>query len=65
MEQDAEAEEEKPKGPREPNNTDYLAGAMLIPEYLWVSRYPIALLVGSGFGLGIRGSIGPTSRTPS
>jgi len=33
--------------------------AMLIPEYRWVSRYPIALLVGAGFGLGIRGSIGP------
>jgi hypothetical protein len=32
---------------------------MLIPEYRWVSRYPIALLVGAGFGLGIRGSIGP------
>ncbi len=33
--------------------------AMLIPEYRWVSRYPIALLVGAGFGLGIRGTIGP------
>jgi hypothetical protein len=33
--------------------------AILIPEYRWVSRYPIALLVGAGFGLGIRGSIGP------
>jgi len=33
--------------------------AMLIPEYRWISRYPIALLVGAGFGLGIRGSIGP------
>jgi hypothetical protein len=33
--------------------------AMLIPEYRWVSRYPIAILVGAGFGLGIRGSIGP------
>lgn len=32
---------------------------MLIPQYRWVSRYPIALLVGSGFGLGIRGTIGP------
>lgn len=32
---------------------------MLIPEYRWISRYPIALLVGAGFGLGIRGSIGP------
>ncbi len=33
--------------------------AMLIPEYRWVSRYPIALLVGAGFGLGIRGTIKP------
>jgi len=32
---------------------------MLIPEYRWVSRYPIALLVGTGFGLGIRGTIKP------
>jgi hypothetical protein len=32
---------------------------MLIPEYRWMSRYPIALLVGAGFGLGIRGTIGP------
>jgi hypothetical protein len=33
--------------------------SMLIAEYRWLSRYPIALLVGAGFGLGIRGSIGP------
>jgi len=33
--------------------------AMLIPDYRWVSRYPIALLVGAGFGLGMRGTIGP------
>jgi len=33
--------------------------AMLIPEYRWISRYPVALLVGAGFGLGIRGTIGP------
>ena len=32
---------------------------MLIPEYRWVSRYPIALMVGAGFGLGIRGTIKP------
>ena len=32
---------------------------MLIPDYRWVSRYPIALLVGTGFGLGIRGTIKP------
>jgi hypothetical protein len=33
---------------------------MLIPEYRWVSRYPIALLVGAGFGLGMRGTIKPS-----
>ena len=33
--------------------------AMLIPEYRWVSRYPIAIMVGAGFGLGIRGTIKP------
>ena len=32
---------------------------MLIPKYRWVSRYPVALLVGAGFGLGIRGTIRP------
>jgi len=32
---------------------------MLIPEYRWLSRYPIAILVGAGFGLGIRGTIKP------
>ena len=32
---------------------------MLIPEYRWVSRYPVGLLVGAGFGLGMRGTIGP------
>ncbi|MBD3173081.1 hypothetical protein GF326_11475 [Candidatus Bathyarchaeota archaeon] len=32
---------------------------MLIPEYRWISRYPIAILVGAGFGLGIRGTIKP------
>lgn len=33
--------------------------AMLIPDYRWLSRYPIAILVGAGFGLGIRGTIKP------
>jgi len=33
---------------------------MLIPEYRWVSRYPIAILVGAGFGLGMRGVIKPS-----
>ncbi len=32
---------------------------MLIPEYRWLSRYPVAVLVGAGFGLGIRGTIKP------
>jgi len=32
---------------------------MLIPEYRWISRYPIAIMVGAGFGLGIRGTIKP------
>lgn len=32
---------------------------MLMPDYRWISRYPIALLVGTGFGLGIRGTIKP------
>jgi hypothetical protein len=32
---------------------------MISPEYRWISRYPIALLVGTGFGLGIRGTIKP------
>lgn len=29
--------------------------ALLIADYRWVSRYPIAILVGAGFGLGMRG----------
>jgi len=37
----------------------FMIYTMLIPEYRWVSRYPVALLVGAGFGLGIRGTIGP------
>lgn len=32
---------------------------LLIPRYRWVSRYPIALLVGAGFGLGMRGVLLP------
>jgi len=32
---------------------------LLIPRYRWVSRYPIALLVGAGFGLGMRGVLWP------
>lgn len=32
---------------------------LLIADYRWVSRYPIALLVGSGFGLGMRGVLLP------
>jgi hypothetical protein len=37
----------------------FMIYTMLIPEYRWVSRYPVALLVGAGFGLGMRGTIGP------
>lgn len=33
--------------------------ALLIAEYRWVSRYPIAILVGAGFGLGMRGVLLP------
>jgi hypothetical protein len=32
---------------------------LLIPDYRWLSRYPIALIVGAGFGLGMRGTIKP------
>jgi len=32
---------------------------LLSPDYRWLSRYPIALLVGAGFGLGMRGAIKP------
>jgi len=33
--------------------------ALLVADYRWVSRYPIALLVGAGFGLGMRGVLLP------
>jgi len=33
---------------------------MLMPNYRWVSRYPVAILVGAGFGLGMRGVIKPS-----
>ena len=32
---------------------------LLITDYRWISRYPIAILVGAGFGLGMSGSIKP------
>lgn len=32
---------------------------LLIADYRWVSRYPIAVLVGAGFGLGMRGVLLP------
>jgi hypothetical protein len=44
LEQDAEAEEEKPKGPREPNNTDYLAGAMLANGIIWIWMQALSLI---------------------
>ena len=33
--------------------------SLLITDYRWVSRYPIAILVGAGFGLGMRGVLIP------
>jgi len=42
LEQDAE--EEKPKGPREPNNTDYLAGAMLANGIIWIWMQALSLI---------------------
>ena len=44
LEQDAEAEEEKPKGPRKPNNTDYLAGAMLANGIIWIWMQALSLM---------------------
>jgi uncharacterized protein YneF (UPF0154 family) len=43
-EQDPEAEEEKPKGPREPNNIDYLAGAMLANGIIWIWMQALSLI---------------------
>jgi hypothetical protein len=37
----------------------FMIYAMLHRDYRWVARYPIAILVGSGFGLGMRGVIRP------
>jgi len=42
LEQDAE--EEKPKGPRAPNNTDYLAGAMLANGIIWIWMQALSLI---------------------
>ena len=44
VEQGDEAEEEKPKGPREPNNTDYLAGAMLANGIIWIWMQALSLI---------------------
>jgi hypothetical protein len=44
LEQDAEAEEEKPRGPREPSNTDYLAGAMLANGIIWIWMQALSLI---------------------
>jgi hypothetical protein len=33
--------------------------ALLVSDYRWVSRYPVAILVGAGFGLGMRGVLIP------
>ncbi|MFQ6053182.1 MAG: hypothetical protein ACE5OO_02995 [Candidatus Bathyarchaeia archaeon] len=32
---------------------------LLVADYRWVSRYPISVLVGAGFGLGMRGVLRP------
>ncbi len=32
---------------------------ILVADYRWVSRYPVAILVGAGFGLGMRGVLVP------
>ena len=39
-----EAGEEKPKGPRKPNNTDYLAGAMLANGIIWIWMQALSLI---------------------
>jgi len=37
----------------------FMMYSLLVPRYRWVSRYPIAILVGAGFGLGMRGVLIP------
>ncbi len=32
---------------------------LLVADYRWMSRYPIAILIGAGFGLGMRGVLIP------
>lgn len=44
LEQYAEAEEEKPKAPRKPNNTDYIAGAMLANGIIWIWMQALSLI---------------------
>jgi hypothetical protein len=47
VEQDAEAEqveEEQEKGPREPSNIDYLAGAMLANGVIWIWMQGLSLI---------------------
>jgi len=39
-----EAEREVKKGPREPNNTDYLAGAMLANGIVWIWMQALSLI---------------------
>ena len=46
MEQEPEANEEKPEGPRMPNNTDYLAGAMLANGIIWIWMQALSLIGG-------------------
>ncbi len=52
LKEDAEVEQsEKPKfkGPREPNNTDYLAGAMLANGIIWIWMQALSLVGENAF----------------
>jgi len=37
----------------------FMIYTLLWTDYRWLSRYPIAILVGAGFGVGMRGTIRP------
>ena len=37
----------------------FMIYTLLWTDYRWLSRYPIAILVGAGFGVGMRGTIKP------
>ena len=42
--EEAEEEEQQVKGPRKPNNTDYLAGAMLANGIIWIWMQVLSLI---------------------